>query len=459
MNDKHHESLAIHGGEHTKGLDLPPRQQVWTRARIAVAVVALLLAAGAARTIMANYQNAHRLADITAINARQYVNVVQPVPARNDGQLVLPGTLRGYVQSPIYARASGYVLRWHADIGAHVKQGQLLAELDTPEIDQELAQTVAQRQQSASTLKLAKTSLDRALQLRQRDAVAQQELDDRQGAYNQDVANLAAADANVQRLNQLESFKRVVAPFTGVVTQRNVDIGDLINAGNGGTGRALFMLSQSDPLRVYVQVPQAYSQQVSVGLHVSVTQAELPGRTFDGTVTHTSEAIDVPTRSLQIEVTLPNRDGTLMPGAYVEVGLPTTAIGRLVVPGNTLLFRAEGPRVAVVDADGKVHLKPVAIAHDLGQSLEIAGGLSAQDRVVLNPSDSLADGDPVIVAAAKTAPAASGTETKGASEPAGNAATNGTAKTAGSAAGSAAGTAAASAASSAAAKAPGGSAT
>jgi RND family efflux transporter MFP subunit len=416
MNDKHHESLEIHVGEHGEGLDLPPRAQVWKRSRIAVLVIALLLAAGAARTILANVENDHRLTDLTAANARQYVNVVLPAAAGNDGSLVLPGTLRGYVQSPIYARASGYVLRWHADIGAHVQQGQLLAELDTPEIDQELAQAVAQRQQAASTLGLAKTSFDRAQQLRQRDAVAQQELDDRQGAYNQNIANLAAADANVRRLTQLESFKRVVAPFAGVVTQRNVDIGDLINAGNGaggagGTGRALFMLSQSDPLRVYVEVPQAYAQQVAVGQHVHVTQAELPGRTFDGTVTHTAQAIDVATRSLQIEVTLPNHDGTLLPGAYVDVALPMAALGRLVVPGNTLLFRAEGPRVAVVDANGKVHLHPVVIARDLGQSLEIDGGMAATDRVVLNPSDSLADGDPVVVAspAAKRANAAHAT--------------------------------------------------
>jgi RND family efflux transporter MFP subunit len=397
MTDKHHESLAIHPGEPGHGLDLPSRAQVWRRAGIALMVVVMLLAGGALRTIVANVDSTRRLDDVTARNARQYVNVVRPTPARGDGRVVLPGTLRGYVESPIYARATGYLLRWHADIGAHIQAGQLLAELDTPEIDQELAQAIAQRQQAASTLTLAKTSFDRAQQLRLRDAVSQQELDDRQGAYNQDVANLSAAEANVRRLTQLESFKRVVAPFTGVVTQRNVDIGDLISAGNGGTGRALFMLAQADPLRVYVQVPQAYAQQVSLGAHVAITQAELPGRTFDGVITHTAEAIDVATRSLQVEVTLPNHDGVLLPGAYVQVALPISDAGHLVVPGNTLLFRAEGPRVAVVDASGNVHLRPVTIARDLGQSLEIGGGIAATDRVVLNPSDSLADGDAVIV--------------------------------------------------------------
>jgi len=284
------------------------------------------------------------------------------------------------------------------DIGARVKQGQLLAELDTPEIDQELAQALAQRQQTSSSLALAKSSLERWQQLRQRDAVSQQELDERQSTYTQGVANLAAADANVQRLRQLESFKRIVAPFAGVITQRNVDVGDLIDAGSG-TSRALFALAQSDPLRVYVQLPQAYAQNVSVGQKVVVTQAELPGQQFHGTVTHISGAIDVPTRSLQVEVTLPNPDNTLRPGAYVQVALPSVARAQWMVPGNALLFRAEGPRLAVVDAKGDVQLRKVVIAQDLGQTLEIESGIDGNDRIIINPSDSIADGDHVEIAA------------------------------------------------------------
>jgi len=290
------------------------------------------------------------------------------------------------------------MLRWYVDIGARVKQGQLLAELDTPEIDQELAQALAQRQQTSSSLALAKSSLERWQQLRQRDAVSQQELDERQSTYTQGVANLAAADANVQRLRQLESFKRIVAPFAGVITQRNVDVGDLIDAGSG-TSRALFALAQSDPLRVYVQLPQAYAQNVSVGQKVVVTQAELPGQQFHGTVTHISGAIDVPTRSLQVEVTLPNPDNTLRPGAYVQVALPSVARAQWMVPGNALLFRAEGPRLAVVDAKGDVQLRKVVIAQDLGQTLEIESGIDGNDRIIINPSDSIADGDHVEIAA------------------------------------------------------------
>lgn len=379
---------------------LPPRHREWRRAKIAVCIVLALLAVGALRTVIANVLQSRSVQAATTRNATQYVNVVNPTRTDSGGNSTLPGTLRGFVESPIYARSTGYLLHWYADIGAHVKKGQLLAELDTPEIDQELAQALAQRQQINSSLGLAKSSLDRWQQLRQRDAVSQQELDERQSTYTQDIANLAAADANVKRLQQLESFKRIVAPFAGVVTQRNVDVGDLIDAGSG-TSRALFALAQSDPLRVYVQLPQAYAQNVSVGQNVTVTQAELPGQQFHGTITHISGAIDVPTRSLQIEVTLPNPDDKLRPGAYVQVAIASAAHADLSVPGNALLFRAEGPRLAVVDANGNVSLRKIEIARDLGQTLEIADGISKDDRVIINPSDSIADGDHVQVQAAQ----------------------------------------------------------
>jgi RND family efflux transporter MFP subunit len=397
MTEETHAPLAIPTRDHGDGPMLPPRDRVWKRAKIAIVIVLVLLAAGALRRVLADVANSRSVANATEQNAKQYVNVVLPKTTEGGGDMLLPGTLRGYVESPIYARATGYLLHWYVDIGAHVNQGQLLADLDTPEIDQELAQAIAQREQTGASLGLAKTSLDRWLQLRQRDAVSQQELDERQSTYNQDKANFDAADANVKRLQQLESFKRIVAPFTGVVTQRNVDVGDLIDAGSA-TSRALFALSQSNPLRVYVQLPQAYSQNVKVGMPVAVTQAELPGQSFRGTITHMSGAIDVPTRSLQIEVTLPNSDDKLRPGAYVQVAVPQALHARLLVPGNALLFRAEGPRLAVVDAKGVVHLHKVTIAQDLGQSLEIESGIDPADKIVVNPSDSIADGDHVQIA-------------------------------------------------------------
>jgi RND family efflux transporter MFP subunit len=396
MTKKSHASLAIPDPDPGHGHALPPRGREWKRAKIAVAIVLILLALGALRTVLANWLQTRAVAAVTEHNAREYVNVVLPTSTKDNGNTLLPGTLRGFVESPIYARATGYLLHWYVDIGAQVKQGQLLADLDTPEIDQELAQALAQRDQTKSSLGLAKSSLDRWQQLRQRDAVSQQELDERQSTYTQDVSNLAAADANVRRLQQLESFKRILAPFAGVVTQRNVDVGDLIDAG-GGTSRALFALAQVDPLRVYVQLPQAYAQGVKAGQPVVVVQAELPGQQFHGTVTHISGAIDVATRSLQVEVTLPNSDGRLRPGAYVQVSLPAVAHARLMVPGNALLFRAEGPRLAVVDANGTVHLHAVVIAQDLGQTLEIETGIEATDKVIVNPSDSIADGDRVSI--------------------------------------------------------------
>jgi RND family efflux transporter MFP subunit len=394
MTKDSHASLAIATRDDGDGPMLPPRDRVWKRAKITIAVVLVLLAAGALRTVLANMAERHAAANATAQNAKQYVNVELPKTTDGAGDMLLPGTVRGFVESPIYARATGYLLHWYVDIGAHVKAGELLADLDTPEIDQELRQAIAQREQINVSLGLAKTSLDRWLQLRQRDAVSQQELDERQSTYNQDLANLAAADANVKRLQQLESFKRIVAPFAGVVTQRNVDVGDLIDAGSG-TSRALFALAQSNPLRVYVQLPQAYSQNVKVGMPVAVTQAELRGQSFQGAITHISGAIDVPTRSLQIEVTLPNSDDKLRPGAYVQVAVPQAMHAHLLVPGNALLFRAEGPRLAVVDANGVVHLHAVTIGLDLGQSLEIESGIEPTDKIVVNPSDSIADGDRV----------------------------------------------------------------
>jgi RND family efflux transporter MFP subunit len=397
MTEKTHASLAIPARDTEEGHALPPRGREWKRAKIAVVVVLVLLVLGAGRTVVSDVMQSRTVAATSQQNAKVYVNVISPRQAAGGGDTLLPGTLRGYVESPIYARATGYLLHWYVDIGARVKQGQLLADLDTPEIDQELVQAVAQRDQTASSLVLAKSSFERWQQLRQRDAVSQQELDERQSTYNQDVANLAAANANVQRLKQLESFKRIVAPFAGVVTQRNVDVGDLIDAGSGAS-RALFAMAQSDPLRVYVQLPQAYAQNVKQGQDVIVTQAELPGQQFHGSIANISGAIDVPTRSLQIEVRLPNPDNKLRPGAYVQVSLPAAVRAPLLVPGNALLFRSEGPRVAVVDGNGNVNLRKIVIAQDLGQSLEIESGIESSDKIIINPSDSIADGDHVLIA-------------------------------------------------------------
>jgi len=399
-----HEALGIHpigatdGEDGTPTEDLVRRRQVLRRARIAAVVVLVVLALGSARIVAMRMANARTLDAASAEHAVLYVRVASPQTPKAGQTLTLPGTLQGYVQSPIAARASGYLKRWTKDIGSRVQKGELLAEIETPEIDEQLSQAVAARNQAAATLELAKSTVVRWEALRKKDVVSQQELDERRSAVASATANLAAADANVQRLKQTEGFKRVVAPFSGVITRRNVDVGDLIDAGSGGGGRALFQLAQTDPLRVYINVPQSYAQMVKAGQQVVVTQAELRGQTFQGEVARTSGAIDTTTRMMQVEVSLPNRDGILLPGAYVQVSLPLAASQTLTVPGNALIFRAEGTRVAVVDGEGKVKLRPVTLGRYLGEAVEVVDGLAATDRVVLNPPDSLADGDAVSIA-------------------------------------------------------------
>jgi len=377
--------------------DAARRRQTVRRARIVTAVVLVLLAVGAGRTVISRMSNANVLDSRTEEASRQYVRTAYPKSGGAGQNVVLPGTLQGFVQSPIAARANGYLRRWYKDIGSRVEKGDLLAEIDTPEIDQQLSQAKAAREQAASSLALAKSTAERWEALRKRDAVSQQELDEKRSADTQANANLAAADANVERLRQMEGFKRVVAPFSGVITRRNVDVGDLIDAG-GGSGRTMFILAQTDPLRVYVNVPQSYTQLVKVGQQVTITQAELPGRTFQGQITRTANAIDTATRTMQVEVVLPNRDGTLLPGAYVQVALPLHASNVLTIPADALMVRGEGMRVAVVDDAGTVHLRPVKVGRNYGTSMEVLEGVSASDQLVLNPSDSLGEGDKVVIA-------------------------------------------------------------
>jgi RND family efflux transporter MFP subunit len=380
------------------------RRQTVRRAKIVTAVVLVLLAIGAGRTVMSRMSNAKTLETTVAENAVQYVKVAQPKSGGAGQVIALPGTLQGYVQAPIAARASGYLKRWYKDIGSRVNKGEVLAEIESPELDQQLSQAVAARQQAASSLGLAKSTMERWEALRKKDAVSQQELDEKRSADAQQRANLAAADANVERLRQMTAFKRVVAPFAGVVTKRNVDVGDLIDAG-GGAGRALFVLSQTDPLRVYVNVPQSYAQLVKPGQEVNVSQAELPGQTFKGQVARTAGSIDTASRTMQVEVTLPNREGVLMPGAYVQVALPLEKSSVMTISTNALMIRGEGTQVAAVDEQGRVHLKPVKLGRNYGQNVEILEGVSPADRLVLNPPDSIAEGDKVAIAPLEKKPA------------------------------------------------------
>ena len=377
--------------------DLPPAPT--GRAKILVGAVLLVLLTAGTVTFLARKGETDALAKETDAAAIPTVAVVQPTTEPGDDQLVLPGNLQAFIESPIFARTNGYLLRWNKDMGSKVEKGELLASIDTPEVDQELSQARASREQIKAALGLAKISADRWANLRKSDSVSQQEADQQASGYTQAQANLAAGDANVRRLEQLESFKNVYAPFSGVLTRRNVDPGALINSGAQATGKELFDIARVDPLRVYVSVPQSYATSMKVGVKAVVTLQEFPGQKFTGTVVRTADAIDMSTRTLNTEVDVPNKDGKLLPGSFGQVHFAVgNSVPRITIPVNAMLFRAEGPQAAVVGQDNKVQLRTIAIGRDFGNTIEIVGGLEPSDRIIINPSDSLENGQQVRVA-------------------------------------------------------------
>lgn len=396
MSEERHASLAIHSTGVDDPHDLLQRQQVIRRSKIAAAAVVVLLLIGGARTVLSQSRNMDQLKADVQTRSQIYVKTTV-VQVREAGQTVpLPGSLQGYVQSPIYARVPGYIKRWHKDIGARVRKGEVLAELETPETDELLSQAQAARQQAAASLELAKSTEARWVALRAKDAVSQQEVDEKRSNSTQAMANLAAAEANMQRLKQLSNFKSLLSPTDGVITRRNVDTGDLVDAGaGGGLPRALFVVTQTDPLRLYVNVPQTYAQQIKPGQTVTVRQAELPGQKFEGKLARTGASIDPLTRSMQVEISLSNKEGHLLPGAFVQVDMPLQSKGTLTIPNNALIIRAGGVKVAMVDADKRVKLQAVTLGRNLGEQVEVTSGLKSGTRLVLNPPDALTDGDMV----------------------------------------------------------------
>jgi len=376
--------------------DLPPAPP--RRALILIGAVLLVLITAGAVTLLTKKGEADALAKETDEAAIPTVAVVQPAKGSGSEELVLPGNLQAFIESPIFARTSGYLLKWYKDMGSHVQKGELLATIDTPEVDQELSQARANREQTRAALGLAKISADRWENLRKTDSVSQQEADQQTSGYEQAKANLAAADANVKRLEDLESFKNVYAPFTGVITRRNVDPGALINAGSA-TGAQMFNIAKVDPLRVFVSVPQAYAPLMKTGVKATVTLQEFPGQEFTATVARTAEAIDPGTRTLLTEVDVPNKDDKLLPGSFGEVHFATgNSVPSITIPVNAMLFRAEGAQAAVVGADGKVQLRSIVIGRDYGATIEVLSGIELTDQVIINPSDSLESGQQVKIA-------------------------------------------------------------
>lgn len=323
------------------------------------------------------------------------VAVVHPQAGSLSDAVTLPGNMQAFVATPIYARTSGYLKKWYTDIGAHVKSGQLLAEIETPEIDRQLDQARADLATAQANLQLAKTTADRYQSLIKTESVAQQDLEDKLGDLHAKKAIVDSATFNVRRLEETQRFQKIYAPFDGVITARNVDTGALIDAGANSPGKELFDLAATSRLRVYVNVPQSESRAAKPGRAAELTLAEFPGRHFDGRIVRTAEALDPVTRTLLTEVDVNNPSGELLPGAFVSVHLKLgTKEAGVVLPANTLIFRAEGMRVAVV-RDGKAELTPIVMGRDFGTEVEVLAGVTAQDAVVENPSDSLTSGTAV----------------------------------------------------------------
>jgi RND family efflux transporter MFP subunit len=361
-------------------------------------VVVIILVIFGAFTLFQRRSQYQALAKNTEALAIPTVAVTHPTAEVAQEDLVLPGTLQAYVESPIYARTNGYLKKWYHDIGTRVPKGELLADIDTPEVDQQLSQARADLNTAQANANLSKITQARYQELIKTDGVSKQEVDNAVGDYEAKTAIVKSAEANVRRLEEMESFKHVYGPFSGVITKRNIDTGTLINAGNGGAQQQLFTLAQTDPIRVYISVPEMYSPSVRAGLGAFLELTQYPGQSFQGKVVRTAEAIDPNSRTLLTEVDVPNKNYQLFPGGYAQVHLQVkVAASRVQVPVNALLFRAEGLRTAVVDANHKIHLRQLTIGRDYGTSLEVLQGLEAGDWIVLNPPDSLDEGQNVRV--------------------------------------------------------------
>src|SRR5882672_2136727 len=372
------------------------RRSRWWILLLAVVTAAVIVVAG----ILPRIQARTALRRETAELAVPSVVVVQPKRSAPAQEIVLPANVQAFADAPIYARTNGYLRRWYVDIGSRVREGQLLAEIDTPEVNQQLRQARADLGTAQANLNLSKITADRYQGLLKTDSVSKQESDNAAGDYEAKQASLQSAQANVKRLEELQSFQRIYAPFSGVITARNTDIGALINSGStGGNGNELFHIAQPDKLRVYVSVPQIYSQAAKPGLTADLTLAEFPGRRFQGKLVRTANSIDPTSRTLLVEIAVDNPTGQLFTGAYAEVHLKLpTAASAFILPVNTLLFRAEGLRIASVGDGQKVELKQITLGHDFGSEVEVIAGLNGNENVIVNPPDSVINGETVRIA-------------------------------------------------------------
>ena len=365
--------------------------------------ILLLAAAGAIAFVVvtgiaARVHAANTLKRETLDMAVPTVAAIHPRRGAPAEEVVLPGNAQAYVATPIWARTNGYLKSWNYDIGAHVKAGELLAEIETPEVDKQLDQAKADLATAEANLELSASTAARYQTLFKSDSVAKQDVEDRVGDLQAKKAMVDSAKYNLQRLEETQRFEKVYAPFDGVITQRNIDIGALINSGANAPGKELFDIAATSKLRVYVNVPQQYSRDVTPGVHADLTLSEFPGRRFGGKIVRNADSIDPSSRTLLTEVDVDNPTGELLPGAFLSVHLKLSSKTlSVVVPVNTLIFRAEGMQVAVV-RDRKAQLVPVALGRDYGTEVEVVSGLAPSDEVIENPSDSLLSGTEVRIA-------------------------------------------------------------
>ena len=361
-------------------------------------IIPIVLACSALVTAFARRASNESVTATTKTLATQNVTVVHPALGSPVTDLTVPGTVQAFSESPVYARVSGYLRAWNADIGARVRKGQLLAAVDAPEVDQELSRARAMLTQAQANLQLASVTAARYRDLIQSNSVSQQEVDNNNQNFNAQTANVQAASAEVRRLEQMQGFENIYAPFDGVITARKTEVGDLINAGNSGVGAELFRISNIATMRIYVNVPEVYSGAMTTGVKATMEIASLAGRQFTGAVARTSHAIGMTSRTMLTEVDVPNPKGELYPGAYAQVHfhLPLKT-APLVVPGNAILFQAQGPQVSVVNSRNRVELRKVTLGRDFGNTIEILGGVTQADAVIANPPDYLVDGIVVAV--------------------------------------------------------------
>ena len=389
--------------------DRSPGSFVSRRLRLVGGAFLLLALVIVAYGLFSRATQTSRLRDLTEAQAVPTVSVVTPTHMENSAGLDLPGRLEAYIRAPIYARVPGYLKSWKHDIGSKVKAGDVLAEIDTPDLDQQLTQARADLSVAEANAKLAQISAERWQSLASTDAVAKQDVDQRTFTWNANIAQVKAAQANVDRLIAEEGFKRLIAPFDGIITARDTDIGALINVGSAG-GAQLFVVSETEKLRIYVNVPQNYVPSVPPGTQATITVPEHPGKTYSGTVEDSAQAVNPSTGTTLMQLIVDNRAGEMMPGDYASIQLQIAAVAQVLsVPSSSLIFDAKGLSIATVGADNRVLLKPVVVGRDLGAVIELASGLSPNDRVIQNPPDGIASGAEVRLAVSSSGGALAGT--------------------------------------------------